>query len=194
MVVKKIGTAKFPAKYGNFELTGFEGTDGEQFLVLTKGKASGDDVLVRLHSACVTGDVFHSKRCDCGDQLQESINLIAEEGRGVVIYLYSQEGRGIGALNKVKAYCLQDNGRDTVEANLELGFGDDERDYKDAAEILRKLGVTSVRLLTNNPRKISGLEENGIKVKRVPIEIPPEVTNESYLRTKKKKLGHLLSI
>lgn len=195
MVVEKTCAARLPTKYGDFEVIGFRGTNGEESLVLVKGDVAGENILVRLHSACVTGDIFHSKRCDCGDQLQESINEIMHEGRGVVIYLYSQEGRGIGAVNKIKAYCLQDKGLDTVEANIELGFGDDERDYKDAAEILRQLGVKSVRLLTNNPRKVQGLEENDIKiVERVPIEIPPEVTNESYLKTKKNKLGHMLSI
>jgi 3,4-dihydroxy 2-butanone 4-phosphate synthase / GTP cyclohydrolase II len=148
---------------------------------------------VRLHSECLTGDVFGSERCDCGDQIRQSLKLIDQAGKGVLVYMH-QEGRGIGLTNKIKAYALQDRGFDTVEANLELGFKEDLRDYGIAAQMLRDLGVKSVRLLTNNPRKISGIEEYGVRVKeRVPLEVSPRDTNIHYLRTKQKKLGHLLT-
>jgi 3,4-dihydroxy 2-butanone 4-phosphate synthase/GTP cyclohydrolase II len=151
------------------------------------------DVLVRLHSECLTGDVFGSERCDCGDQLRQALAAISEAGRGVLVYLH-QEGRGIGLANKIRAYALQDQGRDTVEANFELGFREDLRDYGIGAQILRDLGVSRVRLLTNNPRKIGGLESYGIDVvARAPLEVPPHAGNIDYLRTKQTKLGHLLS-
>jgi 3,4-dihydroxy 2-butanone 4-phosphate synthase/GTP cyclohydrolase II len=152
-----------------------------------------DSVLVRLHSECLTGDVFGSERCDCGDQIRQSLRLIDQQGRGVLIYMH-QEGRGIGLTNKIKAYALQDQGRDTVEANIELGFKDDLRDYGIGAQILRDLGVQKISLLTNNPRKISGLEVYGVNIgERVPLEVLPRDTNIHYLRTKQSKLGHLLS-
>lgn len=148
-------------------------------------------MLVRIHSECMTGDVFHSQRCDCGQQLKESLKRIEEVGRGIVLYM-RQEGRGIGLLNKLRAYALQDEGLDTVEANEALGFKDDEREYHLCAQILNDLQVSSVRLMTNNPRKIEGLKSNGINVsRRVSLEIEPHEHNEKYLRTKRVKLGHL---
>jgi 3,4-dihydroxy 2-butanone 4-phosphate synthase/GTP cyclohydrolase II len=148
--------------------------------------------LVRVHSGCLTGDVLGSKRCDCGDQLHKAMQMIEKEGRGVLLYL-NQEGRGIGLLNKLKAYQLQDEGRDTVEANLELGFKPDLRDYGIGAQILVSLGLKKIKLITNNPRKIVGVEGYGLKVvERIPIEMPPHDRNVRYLKTKKMKLGHLL--
>jgi 3,4-dihydroxy 2-butanone 4-phosphate synthase/GTP cyclohydrolase II len=168
--------------------------DASEHMALVKGDITNpDSVLVRLHSECLTGDVFGSERCDCGDQIRQSLKLIDQAGKGVLVYMH-QEGRGIGLTNKIKAYALQDRGFDTVEANLELGFKEDLRDYGIAAQMLRDLGVKSVRLLTNNPRKISGIEEYGVSVKeRVPLEVSPRDTNIHYLRTKQKKLGHLLT-
>ena len=168
--------------------------DGLEHMALVKGDINRpDQVLVRVHSECLTGDVFGSERCDCGDQIRQSLHLIDERGRGVLIYMH-QEGRGIGLTNKIKAYALQDQGRDTVEANLELGFKEDLRDYGIAAQILRDLRVEKVELLTNNPRKIAGLEVYGVKVvERIPLETPPRDSNIHYLRTKQIKLGHLLS-
>jgi 3,4-dihydroxy 2-butanone 4-phosphate synthase/GTP cyclohydrolase II len=168
--------------------------DGHEHIALVKGSVDGkEDVLVRLHSQCLTGDVFGSARCDCGDQLERALQMISAAKRGVLVYLH-QEGRGIGLANKLRAYALQDQGRDTVEANLELGFKEDGRDYGIGAQILRDLGVKSIRLVTNNPKKIEGLETYGIAVSgREPIEVPPHPGNIRYLRTKQEKLGHLFS-
>jgi 3,4-dihydroxy 2-butanone 4-phosphate synthase/GTP cyclohydrolase II len=168
--------------------------DRHEHMALVKGvPRAAEPVLVRVHSQCLTGDVFGSERCDCGDQLHQAMELIESLGQGVIIYMH-QEGRGIGLANKIRAYALQDRGRDTVEANLELGFESDLRDYGISAQILRDLGVRRVRLLTNNPRKVAGLQDYGIEVvERLPIEVPARTGNIAYLRTKQQKLGHLFS-
>lgn len=195
-LVRRVAQAKLPTRLGQFSIIGYESLiDGEAHVTLVKGEVAGRrDVLVRVHSECLTGEVFGSLRCDCGEQLQAALAAIEREGSGVVVYM-RQEGRGIGLLNKLMAYHLQDEGKDTVEANLALGFPPDLRDYGLAAQILIDLGVAGVRLLTNNPKKVSGLEGYGLDVaERVPLEMPPRPENVRYLLTKQQKLGHLLHL
>ena len=193
--VHEVAKAKLPTDEGDFEVHAYESAfDGRTHLALVRGViANGEDVLARVHSACLTGDVFHSARCDCGPQLQAALQKIAEDGRGVIVYL-DQEGRGIGLLNKVRAYALQDEGDDTVQANQRLGFAPDLRDYGIGAQILRDLGLSSIRIMTNNPRKLVGLEGYGLEiVERIPIVTDPNAENRAYLEAKRDKLGHLLA-
>lgn len=189
-------TVQLPTEYGSFELTLFEDGQQREHLLLSKGDISNSEqpLLVRLHSECLTGDVFGSHRCDCGEQLHEAMRMIEAEGIGAILYL-RQEGRGIGLKNKLRAYQLQEQGLDTYEANVELGFEPDEREYQFAAEILASYGIKEIRLLTNNPEKVKELEERGIHVhQRVPLETAPLKENSAYLKTKKQKFHHLLSI
>ena len=190
--LRKVAEADFPSRFGHFRIYGFE-NDEEEAVALKMGEIErGDPPLVRIHSQCLTGDVFHSLRCDCRAQLELAIESIAREGRGVLIY-ENQEGRGIGLLNKLRAYELQDRGADTVEANEQLGFDADLRGYELAADILRFFGLGKVRLMSNNPEKIQALESAGVEVtERVPCIVAPVESTEDYLRTKKEKLGHLL--
>jgi 3,4-dihydroxy 2-butanone 4-phosphate synthase/GTP cyclohydrolase II len=193
-LVERGAAVRLPTAYGEFTAVGYRSiVDGKHHLAMVLGEVEGkEDVLVRVHSECLTGDVFGSLRCDCGEQLDTAMQMIAHQGEGVLLYI-SQEGRGIGLLNKLRAYQLQDGGMDTVEANLELGFPPDLRDYGIGAQILVDLGLTSMRLITNNPKKIVGLEGYGLSVsERVPIEVPAGSENARYLRTKRDKLGHIL--
>ena len=193
-LVKNEADVRIPTKFGEFEFVGYsDQIENKEYLAIIKGDVRGkENVTVRLHSECLTGDVFGSKRCDCQDQLHKSLHEIENKGEGLVIYL-RQEGRGIGILNKLKAYKLQDQGYDTVEANHKLGFEDDLRDYAVAAQIIKDLNIKSISLMTNNPSKIKGLETYGIKVvDREEIEIPANDVDEKYLKTKKEKMGHLL--
>jgi 3,4-dihydroxy 2-butanone 4-phosphate synthase/GTP cyclohydrolase II len=194
--VRRAAEAALPTEYGDFRVIVYESDiDPQHHIALVKGDISPeDDVLVRVHSECLTSDVFGSLRCDCGPQVRQAMNIINEDGKGVILYM-RQEGRGIGLVNKIKAYTLQDDGFDTVEANEVLGFKPDLRDYGIGAQVLLDLGVKNIRLLTNNPRKVKGLEGFGLQiVERVPIEIPPNVRNSNYLKVKKDKLGHILSM
>ncbi len=196
-LIRRMAEATIPTSFGgDFKMIVYENdVDDWQHIALVKGEINGDDeVLVRVHSECLTGDLFGSRRCDCGDQLHRAMSMVEKEGKGVIVYM-RQEGRGIGLVNKIKAYALQEEGKDTVEANIALGFKPDLRDYGIGAQILADLGVRKMRLLTNNPKKIVGLEGYGIEVtKRVPIEIDPNESNINYMKTKKKKMGHLLEI
>jgi len=187
------GSAPVPTSVGTFEGHVFTSlVDGLEHLALVLGDVAGEDVVTRVHSECLTGDVFGSRRCDCGAQLEMSLERIAEEGRGVVVYLRGHEGRGIGLAEKLRAYRLQDEGLDTIEANLELGHAADERNYAVAAQVLSNLGVESVVLLTNNPAKVGGLTELGVRVVgRLSLWSEPTVENERYLSTKRSRLGHL---
>jgi 3,4-dihydroxy 2-butanone 4-phosphate synthase/GTP cyclohydrolase II len=191
-LIERVVSVQLPTEFGLFTATAFRETlTGRNHLALVMGEV-GDDVLVRVHSECLTGDVFHSVRCDCGEQLEAALAAIAAEGRGVLLYM-AQEGRGIGLLNKLRAYELQEQGLDTVEANLALGFAADEREWGIGNQILADLGITTMRLLTNNPKKVSGVEAYGLRVtEQVPIEMPPHPENVRYLAAKRDKLGHKL--
>jgi 3,4-dihydroxy 2-butanone 4-phosphate synthase/GTP cyclohydrolase II len=194
--VERVATANLPTKRGRFQIAGYRSLiSNEEFVVLYKGDLRSDiPTLVRIHSQCLTGDVFGSIKCDCGPQLHLAMEMIEAEGRGAIVY-QQQEGRGIGILNKIKAYALQDKGADTVEANEKLGFAVDARDYQQCAEILFDLGLCKVRVISNNPDKLKALEEAGLQiVERIPIEINAEEPAAHYLKTKKEKLGHLLKV
>jgi 3,4-dihydroxy 2-butanone 4-phosphate synthase / GTP cyclohydrolase II len=193
-LVERVTSVRLPTSYGEFTAVAFrEVLSGKNHVALVKGEVEGrEDVLVRVHSECLTGDVFHSLRCDCGEQLELALRRIAAEERGVLLYM-SQEGRGIGLLAKLRAYELQENGLDTVEANIQLGFPPDAREYGIGSQILADLGLTTIRILTNNPRKITGIEGFGLKVvEQLPIEVPPNLENRLYLEAKRDKLGHRL--
>lgn len=195
MDIKLVAESKLPTPMGVFRMVGFEEkSTGKEHVALVFGDVEGDvPVITRMHSECLTGDALFSLRCDCGFQLQEALKRIAEEGKGILLYL-RQEGRGIGLLNKIRAYNLQDSGCDTVEANEKLGFAADMRDYSMCEPMLEALGVKSVNLMTNNPRKVSALERYGVKVEsRVPLQVGKNVYNENYLETKMGKLGHMMS-
>ena len=196
-LVRRAAAATVPTRYGGeFKVIVYENdVDDMKHIALVKGEIRPEDeVLVRVHSECLTGDVFGSERCDCGDQIRTSMEMVSREGKGVIVYMH-QEGRGIGLVNKIKAYALQEQGKDTVEANIELGFKDDMRDYGIGAQILVDIGVRKMRLLTNNPKKLVGLDGYGITItERVPIEISPCDNNIHYLKTKKNKMGHILKV
>jgi 3,4-dihydroxy 2-butanone 4-phosphate synthase/GTP cyclohydrolase II len=193
--VQKVATASLPTVVGDFKIAGYRSlTSDEEFVVIFKGELQADiPTLVRIHSQCLTGDVFGSIKCDCGPQLRHAMELIEAEGRGAIVY-QQQEGRGIGIINKIRAYALQDEGADTVEANEKLGFAVDARDYQQCAEILFDLGLCKVRVISNNPEKLRALEDAGLQiVERIPIEIAAEEPAAHYLRTKKEKMGHILT-
>ncbi|MGG0655748.1 bifunctional 3,4-dihydroxy-2-butanone-4-phosphate synthase/GTP cyclohydrolase II [Rummeliibacillus pycnus] len=194
-LVDRVASVKLPTSFGEFQMVGYSNRlNNKEHLAIVKGNPKIDEApLVRIHSECLTGDIFHSKRCDCGPQLHKSLEMIEEAGSGVILYM-RQEGRGIGLLNKLKAYELQEQGYDTVEANVHLGFPAEMRDYGLSAQMLRDLGITKIRLMTNNPAKIEGLAKYGIEVmERVSVEIKPEPENEKYLETKKIKMRHILA-
>jgi 3,4-dihydroxy 2-butanone 4-phosphate synthase/GTP cyclohydrolase II len=196
-LVERVGEARIPTPHGEFTAYAFRSMlDGTEHLAFVKGEVSGQsEVLVRVHSECLTGDVFSSLKCDCGTQLDRAMSRIADEGRGAIVYLRGHEGRGIGIGHKLRAYALQDLGRDTVEANIELGFPVDSREYGIGAQILVDLGITTMRLMTNNPAKYGGLEGYNLEiVERVPLVIEPNSENELYLRAKSEKLGHLYDL
>jgi 3,4-dihydroxy 2-butanone 4-phosphate synthase/GTP cyclohydrolase II len=193
-LIERVVSTRMPTAFGEFTVFGYRSlVDGKHHVAMVKGEVDGvEDVVVRVHSECLTGDVFHSLRCDCGEQLESALAMIEREGQGVLLYL-AQEGRGIGLLNKLKAYNLQDQGLDTVDANLELGLPVDLRDYGIGAQILSDLGLTSIRILTNNPKKIRGLEGYGLSVSaQLPIEHAPNPENQAYLRAKRQRMGHML--
>jgi 3,4-dihydroxy 2-butanone 4-phosphate synthase/GTP cyclohydrolase II len=193
-LIKRGEAARLPTKYGDFTIIPYlQKSNGKEHVALVKGEWQADEpIMVRMHSSCVTGDIFGSLRCECGDQLHKSMEMIEKEGKGVIVYL-NQEGRGIGLLNKIKAYKLQEEGLDTVDANVHLGFAPDERDYGVGAQIIRDLGVRKMRLLSNNPVKRVGLEGYGLQVvENLPIEIEPNTHNEFYMKTKRDRMGHIL--
>src|SRR5919107_3346280 len=195
--IRRVARAGLPTSHGGFGMFVYQATDSKEHVALTTGLEPGtvgvdEAILVRMHSECLTGDVFGSRRCDCGEQLEDSMRLLREQGRGVLLYL-RQEGRGIGLANKISAYALQEEGLDTVQANLALGLPDDTRDYRIASEMLLDLGVHRAAVLTNNPAKIEGLRSHGIEVvERLPVRVEPNPFNFAYLQTKREKLGHLL--
>ncbi|MGI8543709.1 MAG: GTP cyclohydrolase II [Aridibacter sp.] len=192
--VEKIAVAKLPTRMGDFKIAGYRSkTSSEEFVVLFKGELKKDvPTLVRIHSQCLTGDVFGSIKCDCGPQLNKAMEMIEKEGRGAIVY-QQQEGRGIGIVNKIRAYALQDEGADTIEANEKLGFAIDARNYQQCAEILSDIGLCKVRVMTNNPDKLRALKNAGLQiVERVPLEVESQESAAHYLRTKKEKMGHLL--
>lgn len=193
MTVKCEGNAFLPTKFGKFQIYGFSTSDGKEHVALVKGDITSDkNVPVRLHSKCLTGDTFGSKRCDCRDQFESAMKMIGKKKIGVIIYM-DQEGRGIGLLNKIKAYALQQEGMDTAEANNKLGFASDLRDYEDAADIIRLLGIKKVAVITNNPEKIKQLKSSGINVvERIPLIMKTNKYSEDYIKTKKQKLGHMI--
>jgi len=194
-LVERVAEVSLPTNFGDFKAIGYRcKLDGKEYFALVKGEVNGqENVLVRVHSECLTGDIFHSLRCDCGDQLEAALRIINAEGKGVILYILGHEGRGIGLLNKLRAYELQDHGRDTVQANNDLGFPTDLRDYGMGAQILADLGLSSIRLMTNNPKKIVGLEGYGLNVvERVPLQVKPTDYNIHYLQTKKEKMHHIL--
>ncbi len=193
--VSIVAVADFPSKFGTFKIIGFvNNKDREEHIAIMKGDVvDKENVLTRVHSSCLTGDALESLRCDCGPQLGTALSMIDKEGTGLVVYM-QQEGRGIGLLNKLRAYALQDEGYDTLEANLALGFGADQRDYDISGEMIRKLGVKSVRLITNNPEKIKQLEQYVPITERVPLELTPTEHNIKYMETKKERFGHYLTI
>lgn len=197
LTVERVAEAHLPTEFGPFRIAGYRSLTGsnEEFVVIYKGEMTPNvPTLVRIHSQCLTGDVFHSTKCDCGRQLERSLIMIQEEGRGAIVY-QQQEGRGIGILNKIRAYALQDEGADTIEANERLGFAVDLREYQQCAEILFDMGLCQVRVLSNNPDKLKALEDAGLTiVERVPIEVETSRCAAHYLRTKKEKLGHLLEL
>lgn len=196
LTVERVATAKLPTKRGDFNIAGYRSlTSDEEYVVLYKGEMDGDvPTLVRIHSQCLTGDVFGSIKCDCGPQLHKAMEMIEKEGRGAIVY-QQQEGRGIGIINKIRAYALQDQGADTVQANEELGFAVDARDYQQCAEILFDLGLCKVKVISNNPDKLRALEKAGLKiVERIPIEVKSEQPAAHYMRTKKEKMGHLIKL
>jgi 3,4-dihydroxy 2-butanone 4-phosphate synthase/GTP cyclohydrolase II len=195
ITVERVATARLPTAVGDFEIAGYRSTTSdEEFVVIYKGEMNGDvPTLVRIHSQCLTGDVFGSLKCDCGPQLRRAMEMIEAEGRGAVVY-QQQEGRGIGIINKIRAYALQDKGADTVEANSRLGFAVDARDYQQCAEILFDLGLCKVKVISNNPDKLTALERAGLQiVERIPIQVESSEAAAHYLKTKKEKLGHLLN-
>jgi 3,4-dihydroxy 2-butanone 4-phosphate synthase / GTP cyclohydrolase II len=194
-LVERVVSVHLPTDYGDFQAVAYRETlTGKQHVALVKGEVVGqENVLVRVHSECLTGDVFHSQRCDCGEQLEQALAQIGREGRGVLLYL-AQEGRGIGLLNKLRAYELQEQGLDTVEANLQLGFKADSREWGIGNQILADVGLTTIRILTNNPKKLTGIDGFGLTVvEQVPIEVEPNDHNRGYLETKRTKLGHTLA-